>query len=137
MLTPFLVAITGSPSKYAARCSSSVKSSTLFKARWGAEQPLDVHAAKGRRVQAVSEFLGPDVAHQVRGAVGMPVHVAVEARDAPAGNLGTAVLGLIELRTFLAESLPGFSGGCNGKCPQAHPIGLRPVSTDAEGMAPG
>ena len=31
--TPFLVASTGSPSKYAARCSNSVKSSMLIKAR--------------------------------------------------------------------------------------------------------
>src|SRR5207249_4604917 len=33
MFTPFLVAVTGSPSKYAACCSNSVKSSTLFMAR--------------------------------------------------------------------------------------------------------
>ena len=33
MFTPFFVAITGSPSKYAARCSNSVKSSTDFSAR--------------------------------------------------------------------------------------------------------
>ena len=33
MLTPFLVAMTSSPSKYAARCSNSVKSSTEDRAR--------------------------------------------------------------------------------------------------------
>ena len=32
-IDPFFWAITGSPSKYAARCSNSVKSSTLRKAR--------------------------------------------------------------------------------------------------------
>ena len=33
MFTPFLAAMTWSPSKYAARCSNSVKSYTVFRAR--------------------------------------------------------------------------------------------------------
>src|SRR5512145_1419425 len=32
----------------------------------GAEEPLDVHAAKARSVDAVPELLGPDVAHEMR-----------------------------------------------------------------------
>ena len=46
------------------------------------EEPLDVHAAQGRRLDAVAELLRPDVAYQVRRAVGVPVDVAVEAGDA-------------------------------------------------------
>ena len=34
-----------------------------------AEQPLDVHAAQRRRVEPVPEFLGANVADQVRRAV--------------------------------------------------------------------
>ena len=49
-----------------------------------AEQPLDVHAAQRRRVDPVAELLRPDVADQVRGRVGVAVHVAVEAGHAAA-----------------------------------------------------
>ena len=47
-----------------------------------AEQPLDVHAAQRRRVDAVAELLRADVADEVRGGVGVAVGVAVEAGDA-------------------------------------------------------
>ena len=43
------------------------------------------------------ELLGPDIADQMCGTVGVPVHVAIETRDATARAFGTAVLGLIEL----------------------------------------
>jgi len=43
------------------------------------------------------ELLGPNIADQMRGAVGVPVHVAIETGNAAARAFGTAVLGLIEL----------------------------------------
>ena len=48
-------------------------------------------------VQAGAQFLGPDIAYQVRRAVGVAVDVTVETGDAAAGQRGTAVFGLIEL----------------------------------------
>ena len=61
------------------------------------EEPLDVHAAQRRRIDPVAELLWSDVADEVRGAVGVAVRVAVEARHAAARAFGTAILGLVEL----------------------------------------
>jgi len=63
----------------------------------GAEEALDADAPERRRVEAVPELLWPDVAHEVGGAVGVAVDVAVEAGDAPAGLLRPAVVGQVEL----------------------------------------
>ena len=79
-LTPFLVAMTGSPSKYAARCSNSVKSSTVFSARCEPNRRWMFTPRNDRRLDSVTEFLRPDVADKVRCAVRMAVDVAVEAR---------------------------------------------------------
>src|SRR5438067_10055585 len=43
------------------------------------------------------ELLRPDVADQVRGAVGVPVVMAIETRDPAAGFDRSAIAGLIEL----------------------------------------
>jgi hypothetical protein len=63
------------------------------------EEALDVHAAQRRGVDPVPELLGPDVTDQVRGLVGVPVHVAVEAGhpDHPVGTIRPPVLGGVEL----------------------------------------
>ena len=74
-----------------------MKSSTLFERPLRAEQPLDVHAAQRGRVQAVAELLRPDVAHQVRRGVRVPVDVAVEAGHALARLQRAPVVGGVEL----------------------------------------
>ena len=96
-LTPFFVAITGSPSKYAARCSNSVKSSTVFSARCEPNSRCTFTPRSDRRVDAVPELLRPYVSHQVSGAVGVAVGVAIEAGDAAARMLAAAILRLVEL----------------------------------------
>ena len=58
---------------------------------------MDVHAAKRRRVQTVAKRLRPDVAHQVRGGIGVAVHMAIKAGDATVGACGAAILRLVEL----------------------------------------
>ena len=62
-----------------------------------AEQPLDVHPAQPRRIEAMAELLGTDVAHEVRGAVGVSIHVAVEAGHARARLQGPPVVRGVEL----------------------------------------
>src|SRR5439155_26858354 len=62
-----------------------------------AEQALDVHAAQARGLDAPAELLRPDVTDLVKGAVGVPVDVAVEAGHAAARPLRAPVLGLVEL----------------------------------------
>ena len=62
-----------------------------------AEQPLDVHAAQRGRLDAMTEFLRADVAHEVRRAVRVAVGVTIEARDALARLHRTAVAGRVEL----------------------------------------
>ena len=62
-----------------------------------AEQPLDVYSAKRGRVQAVAELLRPDVAHQVRRGVGVPVDVAIKANHALAWFQRAAVVRGVEL----------------------------------------
>ena len=62
-----------------------------------AEQPLDVHAAQRRRVEAMAELLRANVADQVRGGVRVAVDVAVEAGHAGARLQRPAVLGGVEL----------------------------------------
>src|SRR5260221_12078662 len=60
-------------------------------------QPLDLHAAQRRGVDAMTGFLWAGVGSKVRGLVGMAVRVAVEAGYAAARQLGATILRLIEL----------------------------------------
>ena len=62
-----------------------------------AEQPLDVHAAQRRRVDAVAVLVRADVADRVRRGVGVAVGVAVEAGHALVGLERAAVVGGVEL----------------------------------------
>jgi hypothetical protein len=62
-----------------------------------AEQALHVHAAQGRRVDAMAMLVGPDVADRVGRGVGVTVRVAVEARDALARYQAAPVVGGVEL----------------------------------------
>ena len=83
MLTPFFVAITGIAIEVG---GPLLELGEVFDARQRplrAEQPLDVHAAQGRRIDAVAELLRPDVADQVRGAIRVAIRVAIEAGHAP------------------------------------------------------
>ena len=111
-LIPLAAADTWSPSKYAARCSNSVKSSIALQRPLRAEQPLDVDAAQARRVDAAAVRLRPDVAHQVGRRRGVAVDVAVEAGHAlHAGGLLRLAVGrgvellLRELRDQQAHAL--------------------------------
>ena len=63
------------------------------------EEALDIHAAECRRIDPVPELLRPDVPDQVRGPVGVAVHVAIKAGhpDHPVGAIRPPVLGRIEL----------------------------------------
>ena len=61
------------------------------------EQTLHADAAQRRRVDAVAELVGPDVADGVRGGVGVAVGVAVEAGDALMRLQAAPVLGQVEL----------------------------------------
>ena len=77
-----------------------------------AEQPLDVHAAQARRVDAAAMALRPNVADQMRRPGRVAVDVAVEAghADHAGGVLGLAVgrgveLLLRELRHQQAQPL--------------------------------
>ena len=63
----------------------------------GAEQPLDVHAAQRRRIKAVPEFLGANVADQMRGPIAGPIHVAIETGDSRARLQRPPIIGGIEL----------------------------------------
>ena len=63
-----------------------------------AEEPLDVHAAQRRRVDAVPVLVGPDVADRVGGGVGVAVGMAVETRDTEVRLEAAAVGGGVELR---------------------------------------
>jgi hypothetical protein len=91
------VAKTGSPSKYAARCSNSVKSSTVISARCEPKILLQIHAPQRRRVDAMSKFLWPDVADQMSARIGVAIRMAVEAGYAETRPLGPAVVDQIEL----------------------------------------
>ena len=63
----------------------------------GTEQALNVHAPQRGSLNPMPELLRPDIADQMRGAVGVSVRVAVETGDAAVRAFGTAILGLIEL----------------------------------------
>ena len=89
MLTPFLVAITGIAVEVGGALLELGEVLDALQRALRAEQPLDVHAAQGRRLDAVAELLRPDVADQVRGGVGVAVGVAVEAGDAAARALAS------------------------------------------------
>jgi len=56
------------------------------------EEALHVHSAQGRRVDATAEGLWPDVANQVSGSVRVSVGVTIEASDAQACALRTAIV---------------------------------------------
>ncbi len=62
-----------------------------------AEQPLDVHPAQRRRVDAVAERLRAHIAGQVGSGIGVAVRMAVEAGYAAARMLATAIVGEVEL----------------------------------------
>ena len=62
-----------------------------------AEQPLDVHPAQRRRVDAVAERLRAHVAGQVGSGICVAVRMAVEAGHAAARMLATAIVGEVEL----------------------------------------
>jgi hypothetical protein len=63
------------------------------------EEALNVHAAKRGRVDPVAELLRPDVADEISGLVGVPIHVTVEAGhpDHAVGTVRPPVLGGVEL----------------------------------------
>src|SRR5262249_44967885 len=63
----------------------------------GAEASLDVHAAKRWGLDAMAKLLWPYGTDQMRGAVRVAVHVAVETGHASTGLLGSPILGLVEL----------------------------------------
>src|ERR1019366_5319699 len=62
-----------------------------------AEDALDVDAAQRWHVDTVPMFLWPNIANQVRGGVGMSVHVTVEASHAAAGPDRAAIIRGVEL----------------------------------------
>src|SRR5207249_4358159 len=62
-----------------------------------AEQSLNVHSAQTRRFDAMPKLLGTNVAHQVRGRVGMAIRMTVEAGYTSARLLSPAIFCLIEL----------------------------------------
>src|SRR5436190_5016556 len=45
----------------------------------------------------MAESLRPDIAHEMRGTVGVAVSMAIKAADSARGTLGAAIVGLIEL----------------------------------------
>src|ERR1039458_7360741 len=61
------------------------------------EQALNVNAAQRGSLNPMPELLRANVPDQMRGAVRVPIHVAIEAGDAAVRAFATAVLGLIEL----------------------------------------
>src|SRR5438105_1225099 len=63
----------------------------------GPEDPLDVHAAQGRRLDPVAKLLRANVSDQVCRAVGAAVLMTVEARDSEARPFAAAVGGQVEL----------------------------------------
>ena len=62
-----------------------------------AEETLDIHAPQRRRIEAMPEVLGPNIAHEMCCTIGMTVGVAVEAGNAAARTSRPAVFGLVEL----------------------------------------
>ena len=63
----------------------------------GAEQSLNVDAPQCGRVETMPVLLGTNVPHQMSGAVGVSVHVAVEAGDTQARSGGAPVFRAVEL----------------------------------------
>ena len=64
----------------------------------GAEQPLDIHAAQRRRVDAVAMLVGANIADRVRRRIGVPIGMAIEAGHSLVRLESTAVGRLVELR---------------------------------------
>ena len=82
MLTPFLVAITGSPSKVSGALFELREVFDRLQRALRTEQSLNVYAAQRRRFDPAPIFLRPNVADEVRGAVRVAVDVTVETSDA-------------------------------------------------------
>ena len=61
------------------------------------EEALNVHPAQAGRFDAMAKRLRPDVADEMRGAVGMAVGMAIKAGDPARRAHGAAVVGVIEL----------------------------------------
>src|ERR1035437_3396798 len=62
-----------------------------------AEKTLDIHSAKRRCINTVSEFLRPNVAHEMIGSVGMAIGVTIETGYTQAGPVGSTVFRGVEL----------------------------------------
>ena len=62
-----------------------------------AEQTLDIQSAKRRRVNAMPEFLGTNVAHEMIGSVAMAIGVTIETGYTQAGPVGSTVFRGVEL----------------------------------------
>src|SRR5262249_40772268 len=63
----------------------------------GSKQTLDVDAAERRSVDPPTEFLRPNVAHEVRGRIRVPVRVTVKTNNPLTGTLGAPIAGRVEL----------------------------------------
>jgi len=78
-----------------------------------AKQSLDIHAAQRRRFNAVSEFLRPNVAHEMVGSVGVTIGVTIETGYTQGGPVGSTVLRGVELNWVTNRRTPssclGFS----------------------------
>src|ERR1039458_1173191 len=61
------------------------------------EEALNVYAAQGRRLDAMSKLLWPYISDQMEGAIGAPIGMAVQARNPAARLLRAPVDRLIEL----------------------------------------
>ena len=68
-----------------------------FQGALRAEEPLDVHAAERRRIDAMAIRLRTDIAGKMRRAIGVAVRMTIEASDATTRFLRTPILGLVEL----------------------------------------
>ena len=97
ILTPFLVAMTGSPSKVGAALLEFGEVLDRFHDALRAEEPLDVHAPERRRIDPMAMRLRTDISGKMRRAVGVAVRMTIEAGDAATRFLRTPILGLIEL----------------------------------------
>jgi hypothetical protein len=97
VLTPFLVAITGSPVKVGRALLEFREVLDRLQTALRAEQSLDIDAAQRCGLYPAPELLRADIADQVESGVGVAIGVTVETRDAAARVRGSPVLGLIKL----------------------------------------
>src|ERR1035441_5382222 len=61
------------------------------------EEALNVYAAQGRSLNAMTELLRPDIAYQMEGAIGAAIRMTVQARNPAARLLRAPIDGLIKL----------------------------------------